>query len=68
MTTPILEYDAVFERSLGQDSDVVSKELYAFVDKSGDRVIMRPEGTAGKQKTPAGGASASYLTRRKRLG
>lgn len=46
MSTPILEYASVFERTLGDDSDVVQKELYAFMDKSNHKVIMRPEGTA----------------------
>jgi histidyl-tRNA synthetase len=37
----------VFERTLGEDSDVVGKELYTFVDKGSSRLTMRPEGTAG---------------------
>ncbi|KAI1320803.1 hypothetical protein EDD11_009760 [Mortierella claussenii] len=47
ITTPILEYSQVFERTLGEDSDVVGKELYTFESKGGDRLTMRPEGTAG---------------------
>ncbi|KAF8929394.1 histidyl-tRNA synthetase [Dissophora ornata] len=47
ITTPILEYSKVFERTLGEDSDVVGKELYKFVDKGEDQLTMRPEGTAG---------------------
>ncbi|KAG0205268.1 hypothetical protein BGX28_003070 [Mortierella sp. GBA30] len=47
ITTPILEYSQVFERTLGDDSDVVGKELYSFEDKGGSRLTMRPEGTAG---------------------
>ncbi|GJJ78822.1 histidyl-tRNA synthetase [Entomortierella parvispora] len=47
ITTPILEYSRVFERTLGDDSDVVGKELYSFEDKGGSRLTMRPEGTAG---------------------
>ncbi|KAF9152352.1 hypothetical protein BG015_005402 [Linnemannia schmuckeri] len=46
-TTPILEYSQVFERTLGDSSDVVGKELYSFEDKGGSRLTMRPEGTAG---------------------
>ncbi|KAJ1679409.1 hypothetical protein EV182_002113 [Spiromyces aspiralis] len=45
--TPILEDISVFKRSLGDDSDVIGKELYTFVDKNGQEVVMRPEGTAG---------------------
>ncbi|KAG0050867.1 hypothetical protein BGZ83_004341 [Gryganskiella cystojenkinii] len=47
INTPILEYSQVFERTLGDDSDVVGKELYSFEDKGGSRLTMRPEGTAG---------------------
>jgi histidyl-tRNA synthetase len=45
--TPILESKAVFSRSLGETSDVVMKEMYAFQDRGGHDVVMRPEGTAG---------------------
>ena len=44
---PILEQTAVFARSLGETTDVVSKEMYTFDDKGGDSVTMRPELTAG---------------------
>jgi histidyl-tRNA synthetase len=45
--TPILEFSEVFHRSLGETSDVVSKETYTFTDRSGDSLTLRPEGTAG---------------------
>jgi histidyl-tRNA synthetase len=44
---PILEPTAVFARSLGETTDVVSKEMYSFEDKGGENVTMRPEFTAG---------------------
>ncbi len=44
---PVLEPTAVFARSLGETTDVVSKEMYSFDDKGGDSVTMRPEFTAG---------------------
>jgi histidyl-tRNA synthetase len=44
---PILEPTAVFARSLGETTDVVSKEMYSFQDKGGENVTMRPEFTAG---------------------
>ncbi|KAL1917163.1 uncharacterized protein VTP21DRAFT_4819 [Calcarisporiella thermophila] len=47
ISTPILEHAEVFERTLGDDSDIVGKELYKFVDKNGSTLTMRPEGTAG---------------------
>jgi histidyl-tRNA synthetase len=51
--TPILEYTDVFLRSLGEESDIVSKEIYSFEDKGGDSVAMRPEGTAGVMRAIA---------------
>ena len=44
---PVLEPTAVFARSLGETTDVVSKEMYSFEDKGGESVTMRPEFTAG---------------------
>ena len=45
--TPILEETALFKRSVGESSDIVGKEMYQFIDKGGNDVCMRPEGTAG---------------------
>ena len=45
--TPIFEDTAVFARTLGDTSDVVTKEMYTFQDRGGDSVTLRPEGTAG---------------------
>lgn len=45
--TPILEYTEVFQRSIGDVTDVVSKEMYTFIDKGGESLTLRPEGTAG---------------------
>ncbi|QHI95670.1 histidine--tRNA ligase [Aristophania vespae] len=44
--TPIFEDTRVFARSLGETSDVVSKEMYSFLDRGGDSLTLRPEGTA----------------------
>ena len=44
--TPILESATVFDRTLGDTSDVVSKEMYCFADKKGRLVALRPEFTA----------------------
>lgn len=44
---PVFEATAVFARSLGETTDVVSKEMYSFEDRSGDSVTLRPEFTAG---------------------
>jgi len=45
--TPIFEDTRVFSRSLGDTSDVVTKEMYTFQDRGGDSVTLRPENTAG---------------------
>ena len=45
--TPIFEDTRVFSRTLGETSDVVSKEMYSFTDRGGEPVTLRPEGTAG---------------------
>ncbi|WP_073508321.1 histidine--tRNA ligase [Streptobacillus notomytis] len=45
--TPILEETELFKRAVGDETDVVSKEMYTFMDKGDRSVTMRPEGTAG---------------------
>jgi len=45
-STPIFEDTRVFSRSLGDTSDVVSKEMYSFSDRDGESITLRPEGTA----------------------
>ncbi|HEU0071950.1 MAG TPA: histidine--tRNA ligase [Alphaproteobacteria bacterium] len=47
IVTPIFEFTDVFKRTLGDTSDIVTKEMYTFEDKSGDMLTLRPEGTAG---------------------
>jgi histidyl-tRNA synthetase len=44
---PIMENTAVFERSIGDVTDIVQKEMYTFADRNGDSLSLRPEGTAG---------------------
>ncbi len=45
--TPVLEHTELFERSVGDSSDIVEKEMYTFLDKGNRSVTLRPEGTAG---------------------
>jgi histidyl-tRNA synthetase len=45
--TPIFEFSEVFHRTLGETSDVVNKETYTFLDRGGESLTLRPEGTAG---------------------
>ncbi len=47
IATPIFEMTEVFARSMGETSDVVSKEMYSFTDKGGENLTLRPEYTAG---------------------
>src|SRR3546814_17562358 len=44
---PVFEATAVFARSLGETTDVVSKEMYTFPDRGGDSLTLRPEFTSG---------------------
>src|SRR6202140_5361293 len=44
--TPILEETALFARGVGQETDIVSKEMYTFDDRDGTSVTLRPENTA----------------------
>ena len=44
---PVFESTAVFARSLGESTEVVSKEMYTFDDRGGDSITLRPEFTAG---------------------
>ncbi|MBI2969521.1 MAG: histidine--tRNA ligase, partial [Gammaproteobacteria bacterium] len=44
---PVVERTELFERSIGESTDIVSKEMYSFTDRNGDRLTLRPEGTAG---------------------
>lgn len=46
ISTPILEKETLFTTSLGETTDVVSKEMYAFSDNNGEKMVLRPEGTA----------------------
>lgn len=43
---PIFEHSEVFERTVGEETDIVEKEMYTFFDKSGRKLSLRPEGTA----------------------
>lgn len=47
MRTPVFEHTELFNRSVGETTDVVQKEMYTFNDKGGRSITLRPEGTAG---------------------
>ncbi len=44
---PVIEFTSLFSRSIGEETDIVSKEMYAFKDRKGRDIALRPEGTAG---------------------
>jgi histidyl-tRNA synthetase len=47
IATPVFEFSEVFQRTLGDTSDIVTKEMYSFTDRGGDNLTLRPEATAG---------------------
>ena len=61
IATPIFEFIEVFARPLGETSDVVSKEMYAFEDRGGERLALRPEFTAGVARAFISGAFGQAL-------
>lgn len=61
ISTPIFEFTEVFKRTLGETSDVVSKEMYTFTDRGGEEVTLRPEYTAGIARAFISGGLAQNL-------
>ncbi|MDR3438580.1 histidine--tRNA ligase [Telmatospirillum sp.] len=59
--TPIFEFTEVFSRNLGETTDVVSKEMYSFTDRSGESLTLRPEGTAGVARAFISGGLSQHL-------
>lgn len=47
MRTPVFEHTELFQRGVGDTTDVVQKEMYTFDDKGGRSITLRPEGTSG---------------------
>jgi histidyl-tRNA synthetase len=45
--TPVFEHTEIFERGVGNETDIVQKEMYTFNDKAGRSITLKPEGTAG---------------------
>lgn len=54
LRTPVFEYTEVFQRGLGDETEVVKKEMYTFEDRGGRSLTLRPEGTAGVMRALAG--------------
>ena len=47
LRTPLMEFTELFQRSIGEETDVVQKEMYTFPDRKGRSLTLRPEATAG---------------------
>ncbi len=61
MATPIFEFSEVFKRTLGDTSDIVTKEMYSFVDKGGEALTLRPEATASVARALISGGLSQHL-------
>jgi histidyl-tRNA synthetase len=61
IATPIFEFSEVFKRTLGDTSDVVTKEMYTFTDKGGETITLRPENTAGVARALISGGLSQHL-------
>ena len=61
VATPIFEFTEVFKRTLGDTSDIVTKEMYTFADRAGDEITLRPEGTAGIARAVISGGLTQNL-------
>ena len=44
--TPLLEYKELFDKSIGESSEIVTKQMYELIDKGGRDLVLRPEGTS----------------------
>ncbi len=63
--TPMLESTHLFARSIGAETDIVSKEMYTFEDRNGDSLTLRPEGTASTVR--AGIENGLFYNQQQRL-
>jgi histidyl-tRNA synthetase len=61
MATPIFENSDVFKRTLGDTSDIVTKEMYSFTDRGGEQLTLRPENTAGVARALISGGLSQAL-------
>ncbi len=59
--TPIFEFTEVFKRTLGDVSDIVTKEMYTFTDRGGEQLTLRPEATASVARALISGGLAQHL-------
>ena len=61
ISLPIFEFTEVFARSIGEATDIVSKEMYTFTDRGDESITLRPEGTAGVARAFISNGLAQHL-------
>ncbi len=61
IATPLFEFTEVFQRTLGETSDIVTKEMYTFSTAGDEEVTLRPEATAGITRALISGGLAQHL-------
>jgi histidyl-tRNA synthetase len=61
IATPIFEFTDIFKKTLGEESDVVGKEMYVFQDRGGESITLRPEFTAGIARAFISGGLSNQL-------
>ena len=61
ISTPVFEFSEVFKRTLGETSDIVTKEMFSFEDRGGEQLTLRPEVTAGVARAFISGGLAQHL-------
>ncbi len=59
--TPILEHQDLFSRTVGEQTDIVSKEMYSFLDKGEDNICLRPEATSSLARFAASNYQSGLL-------
>jgi histidyl-tRNA synthetase len=64
VSLPLLEQTGLFQRAVGESTDIVEKQMYSFQDKGGDSVTLRPEGTAGCVRMASAGGLLFNQARR----
>jgi histidyl-tRNA synthetase len=61
IATPIFEFTEVFKRTIGDTTDIVTKEMYTFTDRGGETITLRPEGTASVARAFISGGLAQHV-------
>ena len=61
IVTPVFEFTEVFKRTLGETSDIVTKEMYSFTVGEGEQITLRPEATAGVARALISGGLFQHL-------